>query len=121
MTNNNKIKKEEAAWNSPPPAQRQRPETPRNQDIPPRATPPPVQRRRVATTTAHRPQSMRPNNNRNRYNRLVNTIAPSPDNRRSRAILHRYVQNLIAANANASPGSNRSNQTPLKKNNNNKK
>ena len=57
----------------------------RNQGIPRRATPPPVQ-----------------NNN-------------SPATRRTRAILHRYVQNLIAANANASPGSNRSNQTPLTK------
>lgn len=115
MTNNNKIKKEEAAWNSPPPTQRQRPNTPRNQGIQRRVTPPPVQRRR----SVQRPQSMRPNNNRNRYIRLVNRIAPSPATRRNRAILRSYVQNLIAANATGatSPGSNRSNQTPLKKNN----
>jgi len=109
MTNKN-----QDPFNSPPRSQMS---TPRNQRIPRRATPPPVQRQRLQA--ARRPQPTRPTNNRARYNRLVNNIAgPSPATMRNRNTLREYIQNLIANNT---PGSNRSNQTPLKKNKNNNK
>ena len=112
MTNNNKIKKEESAWNSPPRSHTQTPvQRPRShtqtpvQRIPQRRTPPQIQRRPRPTTPRPTPRRAQ-NVSNNNWLRFLNSLIITPRPR------------------NNTPRSNVSNQTPLKKKpkkNNNKR